>query len=236
MVKANPVTQDDDAAVERLNAGATWSDAPDDSDVSFPVLSLIQMTGKIAAEHNGKSGWYYLPGFAPFEHPVVVPFKFGKSRRYAVEDDMGRKTLCYAPVGSRFGIPLDPDLGPGGECASCPLAQWGDDQNGKRVPPACDEETRFLVVSADAMMPAQLIFRGMARQVGRQLAGILKARPGGLAIVLGSRKETNARNQVWYAPTFEVITRSSNPELVAVATDGIELARSLIALPDAAPF
>lgn len=237
MVKssASAMSADDDKAVEQLNRGAVWSDDVPDDEVSFPILSLIQMSGELAAD-TGKPGWWALPGFAPFQHPIIVPFRFGKSRRFSVDDGSGRQTHCYAPVGSARGFALTPE-GPGLVCESCPMAQWGQREDGSRVPPACDEETRFLVVSADAMMPAQVVFRSTARQVGRNLAGILKARPGGLAVKLGSREQRNDKKQVWFVPTFEVVTMQGHPDAWQAALEGIEMATALRSIPDAVtPF
>lgn len=228
------VTHDDNAAVETLNRGATWSDAPSDDDVSFPVLSLIQQAGPLASE-TGKPGWWAVPGFAPIENPVVVPFRFGKARRYATNDGAGLETHCYAPVGSPAGIALSP-TGPGMLCVECPLSQWGTREDGSRVPPACDEETRFLAFSADFFLPVQLIFRGTARPVGRQIAGILKARRGGMAVKLSAVKMTNDRKQVYYVPRFEVIAERTHGELWELASDAVSMARELAAGGDSAPF
>lgn len=112
----------------------------DKSDFVIPRAKIVQALSKEATDGDVRPGSVVntatgevLAGPEEVFQVQIVVVSVGQALF-----DKGRSLLCY----SVDGITGEGD--PGGDCRTCPLAQWGTDEEGKTAPPACMKTYNFL--------------------------------------------------------------------------------------------
>lgn len=111
----------------------------DRSEIQMPKLRLGQSMSPEVQEKDAELGQWLVTGFDPMDEVIIVPVGFMRGRTL-VEDDL---IVCSSP---------DQVTGigdPGGECNTCPRAQWGKPKRGssKNTPPDCTPYFSYLVYS-----------------------------------------------------------------------------------------
>lgn len=215
---------DNESTTEQEFQGAVWSDTVtiDPTKLSIPFLTLTQSNSKAVVNEQAKMGQWVLDGYPPSDTVVIVPMKYGESRRYSIEQNNQLVTACYCPTGGNHGIALLPE-GPGMECAECPLAQWtptdkkGPTGRAVNAAPLCKEAFDFIAFSATHSMPVKISFRSTAVKVGRQIAGIgLVKGLGQFAVELGSKKEQKG-NMIFSIPTVMILDQEEAEQYLDTA-------------------
>lgn len=204
--------------------GAVWSDTVtmDPTKLAIPFLTLTQSNSKAVIEERAKMGQWILDGYPAEDSVILVPLKYGESRRYSIEQNKELVTACYAPTGGKHGIAMLPE-GPGMECSQCPLAEWTPTDKigptGRPInnPPLCKESFDFIAFSATHSMPIKISFRSTSVKIGRQIAGIGMVKGlGQFAVELGSTKVSRG-NMMYSVPTIMVLDSEEAEQYLDVA-------------------
>jgi hypothetical protein len=196
-----------------------------------PYMTLTQGNAKIDPAEAPPGEWY-VEAFGSVKNPIIVPLKFGMSRRYSRNDEKGNPiTACYAPTNANWeelhGIAKTPD-GPGILCSDCKLADWSPkldsngnhmrDENNKPInnPPLCKEAYDYVCWSVDHGIPVKVSFKSSGIKVGKLLAqlGVAKGL-GNFAVRLGSERRTEPF--VFLAPTVAILRGSEAEDAVSMA-------------------
>lgn len=90
---------------------------------------------------------------------------------------------------------------PGGSCAVCPMSQWSDGPDGRRIAPPCNFFYSYIVYVPEDGSIAMLNFKRTAVNVGKAINTMIAMHgAGNFAVELASSKNTNPRG-TFYAPT-----------------------------------
>src|ERR1035437_1495819 len=144
-------------------------------DVRLIIPELKVVTGVSKMENAGKhAGEFYSTDDELFHEAIqVVPLRMQGTRVLFPKDSS--TPLCMSADGkypldgmslwqestieTKDGRTLDVGAEPA-SCADCPFSQWGDDDKGNRIRPACNEGLDLLVIRTENGMPARLRLHG----------------------------------------------------------------------------
>lgn len=125
-------------------------------ELKIPYLKLLSATSPEVANNEGKAGQWYLQGHGAVDEVVFTVL--GASRFRELREDMnipGARTLCRSND-AIIGVGA-----PGGICAKCPMAQWGERNptTGKGTPPPCNMGYSYQIYSYTHGQPCILALR-----------------------------------------------------------------------------
>lgn len=206
---------------------AQWSDTVTLSaeDLVIPYLTLAQGLHPQVADGHARMGQWLVEGYEAMDSVVIVPLRFGVSRRLSVLVGSENVTKCYSATGTGFGIG-----DPGIQCAECPMADWQPtdeitaDGRKKNAPPPCKESYDFMAWSVDHGTLVKVGFKSTGMKTGRLLATLGKTKGlGNFAVRLASVKAAGAKFS-YVQPTATIL---SGPQ----AEEAIVTGREMLALP-----
>lgn len=192
---------------------AVWSDTinVENDGGSAPFLSLVQPNSKLVTDEVAKAGQWYTQGFDAESAVIIVPMKFGLSRRFSIETDAGFQTACFSPTGVEHGTALMNE-GPGIPCHDCELSKWTDtgelSANGrpKQRPPVCKESYDFLCFSVTHEMFVRIGFKSTGIKTGKLIAQLARTKGlGNFAVTLGSERVTGGKFN-YVVPTARIMS------------------------------
>lgn len=135
------VKQDDNDKLQTTQSSRQYSSKVnfDRSEVQMPKLRLGQSMSPEVQENDAEMGDWLVTGFEPEKEVVVVPVGFMRGRTL-IDDDI----IVCSSTDQVTGIG-----DPGGDCQTCPKAQWGKPKRGesKSTPPPCTQYFSYLVYS-----------------------------------------------------------------------------------------
>jgi len=169
------------------------------SKLTIAQLRLAQGTTPEVTERKASIGQFVLTNFPAYDSVILVPFGAPDIRKY--QPDPKKPPLCHAPTGD-FGFG-----NPGGECAICPLSQWGDynEATQKSTPPPCKEG---ILVRAYSVTHRCLVdFQFLAGE--RSKGGFIQQQSmsfgwSNFAFKMTSTSKSNNRG-AWYVPMIEML-------------------------------
>lgn len=167
---------------------------PTAEDMSMPRIKLAQFLTPEVVNGAARAGEWIVPGEEPQREVAILITGMRLTRELR---DAERQVACSSPNG-QVGVGT-----PGGECAACPFMQWGQDANGKGVPPACTAQYRYLAMT-QAGAYFELIFQKTQTAAARTLNPYMAVRKPNqaLAVKLGSElKRDNMKS--WYVPVIK---------------------------------
>jgi hypothetical protein len=128
----------------------------DMSELKIPFLRLASGMTPEVKERKANEGQWLLSGHEPVDSVEFVVTGVTRFREY--RDSVTQETYC------RSGDGVIGKGAPGGICAKCPLAQWGerDPKTGKGTPPACNAGFSYTIYSLTHQQPAILSLRKTA--------------------------------------------------------------------------
>lgn len=111
----------------------------DRSEIQMPKLRLGQSMSPEVQEGDAQLGQWIVTGFEVEDEVTIVPVGFMRGRTLVEED-----VIVCSSNDQVTGVG-----DPGGDCGSCPKAQWGKPKRGssKNVPPPCTPYFSYLVYS-----------------------------------------------------------------------------------------
>ena len=174
---------------------ANYSDVPDfgQEDVIIPRLKLAQGLTTEVQEGIARPGQWILTGFEPEDELTIVPLAFAKRRE--LRDPDTRDILCFSRD-ARTG-----EGTPGGECAVCPMNEWTESDDGKRVPPPCNFQYAYLVYAVDLDSMGALTFAKSGLSSGKMLNTIVAQRGMGRCAVKLSSSQRTGPNGKYHVPS-----------------------------------
>lgn len=137
----------------------------DRSDMILPRKRLVQPTSQIS-ENQGQIHDSLTNTTKPAINVVIVGV--GKGQVMWDKDDLAADgPLCA----SNDGIMPRPGMAYSGPCASCPMAQWGEDS----APPACSKTYSFLAIEPEeGDVPSLISFSRTSAGAAKQLITLLR--------------------------------------------------------------
>lgn len=178
-------------------------------DITYPRLKLLQaISPEVLEQGSGlTAGVFYITGDESGRKEItVIPIGYHLSRRYEVGATMEDKvTLCSSSDGVK-GVAQAPG-GPGGACAVCPLAQWGEDEaTGRRILP-CQPSYNYICYVPDFGLVALTLAR-TATNAARTLNGYLKMRGMGNLAAHFTASQVKAPGKIYYVPNLKIVKLS----------------------------
>lgn len=211
MLGSTPDTETTDLATQDDNRGPmrAYSATPDfdQEDMTYPRLRLAQGLTQEVTDGVAQSGDWVLAGFEPEKAVVIIPVMAAKAREARDSED-NKVILCQSPdakVG--FG-------NPGGDCASCKLAQWRPNPRDatKNLPPACSVVYSYVAWSVTHDTLVSIDFRRSGTQVAKFLNTMINSRGlGKFAVTLTSKNQKGARGT--YAVAGVMLARVDEEQL-----------------------
>lgn len=164
----------------------------DSDDVVIPRIRLAQGLTKEVQDGDAVPGDWLLTGYEPKKELTIVPLKFARQRTLREED--GGAILCKS-ADAKTGVPITEGEGYGGDCASCPMSQWGDKgPKGESNPPKCHFGYVYICFVEEHGCLALIEFRRTNIQSGKTLNTIAAQRGlGNFAVKLKSAKQSGKR-------------------------------------------
>lgn len=200
--ESNKVEVIDDDSEIRSNvprAVFTRDQGLDLSKLQIGSLRIAQgMTAEVT-ERKASIGQFVLANFPAYDSVTLVPLGATDIRIY--KPDPKAAALCHAPTGD-FGFG-----NPGGVCAECPMAHWGDKNpvTGKSVPPPCKEGVLVRAYSATHKCMVDFQFLAAERSKGGFIQGqAMSFGWSNFAIKLTSVPKSNDRGS-WFIPQVEML-------------------------------
>lgn len=198
----------DEASVPRT-ALATYSDQPamDGSDLFIPRLRLAQGLTQEVQNGEAKPGQWLVLGANPMEEVRVIPVAMTKRRE--LRDPDTRAVLC------RSGDAINGVGNPGGECATCEMAQWTKatgkgKAGGKNNAPLCAFLYSYMVYIVQAKSLAILEFSRTSITTGKMINTMVAQRGiGTFSIALGAVSKQGPKG-TFYSPTVKM--EAAKPE------------------------
>jgi hypothetical protein len=206
------VPADEDEAVDEGAAMAVYSSNPEfnPSDITPPVLKLLQGLSAEVQDGSGKPGQLTLSGYDPQDELTLVPVSFAR-RRELRDVDTGA-ILCQS---------FDGEVGvgdPGGECATCPLNKWTE-ENGHRRPPQCQFMYSYIMYIVEYHAGAILNFKRTALPIGRSLNSIMARRGFGNVAVKISGKSKQGKRGSYFIPQLSPLPPEDEEAAIEEAKD-----------------
>ena len=176
---------------------SVYSDKPslDGSDLFIPRLRLAQGLTQEVQDGSAKPGQWLVLGSEPMDEVTVVPVAM--TRRRELRDPDTRSVVC------RSGDSVTGIGNPGGDCASCPMAEWtaSAKKNGKNNAPACSFLYSYMVWVVEAETMAILEFSRTSITTGKMLNTMIVQRGIGTFAVLMSSTAKQGPKGTFYNPT-----------------------------------
>jgi hypothetical protein len=201
-------------------------------DMAMPKIRLGQMQTPEVVDQLAKPGQFIVKGYPALDEIVIFPQAVAKTRELRNEDG---EFLGRSPDGIRCCI------NPRTKCAVCPNAQWDRSDPKASKPPKCQEVWRYIVVSPEHDILAELVLQKTAIPTAGFINLQLKMKgPGKFALLLGSTREQskNRGGGFYYVPKATLYPVSPNEldraRKMAVPTHEPALPASTEALEDAA--
>ena len=171
---------DDDSTVNIMNRNYTAAPNFDREDMSMPRLRLAQGIMVEVQEGNAKPGDFLLEGHKPVREAILVPLVGTKCREYR---DGENQMMCQS-ADAKIGIGK-----PGGECSTCPLAQWTDNPaTGKRKSPACTLIYSYIFWSETHGQLVTFDFKRTGQKTGQTMNTIFERyKSANVAVTLSSK-------------------------------------------------
>lgn len=183
-------------------------------DVQFPRLRIAQGLTPEVADGKARAGDLLITGAEPMQAVVIVPFMVRKTREMLKKGSFDR--LCHSDD-THTGIG-----NPGGACATCPMAQWGTDADGKGIPPACSVVYTFgawaLDASThDAIGPVVFSFKKTSANAAKQINMFAMMNGwGGFGLRVTTKKTTKGVN-IFQEPVLA--STKIEPEVLAMVRE-----------------
>jgi hypothetical protein len=202
-----------------------WTSTPDfeEGETGYPLLRLAQGLTPEVAQGDAKMGDWLLNGFEPMKDVTIIPMFFARTRRMNDPNDRTR-TLCASGDGvTGRGTP-------GGNCHTCPMAQWSEDpRTGRRRRPPCDLQFNYGAYSVEHEQVVQVGFKGTGTGAAQSINNFVQTQGmGKFAMKLTSSTERNGPN-IYAVPTATMAKMRSdvrstvsaimNPQVVDVEVD-----------------
>ncbi len=203
MIEQDETKSVDEAVGEGVeNAGtalANYTDTPDfdQDDVVIPRLRLAQGLTTEVQDGLARSGQWILTGFEPEDELTVVPVAFTKRRE--LRDIETREILCFSKD-SKVGVGE-----PGGDCATCPMAEWTEGEAGKNNPPACNFQYAYLMYVVDFQALAAVTFTKSGLRTGKLLNTIVAQRGMMNCAVKLSNSQRKGGKGNYYVPSVNPV-------------------------------
>jgi len=157
----------------------------DSEDIVIPRIRLAQGLTAEVQDGTAKPGQWLLTGYNPVDELTVVPLMFARNRTLRGEDGNVECKSADAITGVGF---------PGGICAQCQLAKWGDNGGGGRMPPTCVFSYVYVCYIIEFETLGLIEFRRTSIQAGKTLNTLSAQRGlGNFAVKLKSNKMTGKR-------------------------------------------
>lgn len=175
----------------------TYSSQPhlDASEILIPRLRLAQGLTQEVMNGDVKAGVWLLMGQKPTDKVELVVLAMGRARELRDMKADGQPILCQSPDGI-WGTG-----DPGGECAKCPMAQWGTGgQRGKNSPPPCTGIYSYQCYSLTHQQLCLLEFKRTGLNTAKQINTMIMMRGvGNFVIELGSNQVKSNRGTFYQA-------------------------------------
>lgn len=176
-------------------------------DFVLPYIRLTQPISDDVVEGKAKPGEFRHSITGDLLGGVDQPLEFipvhVSTPRSRFQD---RARVCWSPDG-RIGTG-----DPGGECARCPLAQWGADG----TPPECTRGYQYVVLLPQhEPLPVALILAKTSAKAAKRLNYFIKAYRRGTVFALKTHKETNDKG-TFYVFDVERAREMTHEEIQAV--------------------
>lgn len=204
------IVEVDESRISKSNM-PTYSDQPamDSSDLFIPRLRLAQGLTQEVQSGEAKPGQWLVLGMEPMDEVDVIPM--GMTRRRELRDPDTRSVAC------RSGDGVTGVGNPGGDCASCPMAEWTQPakKGGKNRAPACSFMYSYLVYVVEIGQMAILEFSRTSITTGKMINTMVMQRGiGTFAIRLDSVSKQGPAGS-YYSPT--VSASSVKPDVLKKA-------------------
>lgn len=204
MIEAGGATSTDIEEYDEGRGAITarvYTDKPEFAadEVSMPRLRLAQGTTPEVQEGNAKPGDWVISGFEPYKKVILIPTMFARLREYRDKQD-NKKVLCSS---SDFVTGVGT---PGGECATCPMNQWGPPSvpGGKGTPPGCSRVFSYVAYSVthETLLSFDLKRTGMG--AAKLINAMIQAKGlGKFGIELSSTSQRSSRG-IYYVAAAQV--------------------------------
>jgi hypothetical protein len=154
-------------------APGVFTDAPDldASDIEWARLSLVQPQADILTDPESKirAGTFLIKGDVEGSRKVtIVPLKMHLSRRYAT-GPFGSEVVHCQSNDAKTGVG-----DPGGDCKTCPMAQWIEDPDPKRAGKRllrCSPSYHYIAYSVEANQLVAVSFSKTATSAAKDING-----------------------------------------------------------------
>jgi hypothetical protein len=186
------------------------------SDLQIPRIRLAQQLTPEVAEGTEQAGNFIMTGFDSLDALTIVPMKMAKRRLYLDSDT--QDVLC------RSNDSITGEGDPGGNCASCPHKQWGENKR----PPACNFMYSYMFYVAQWDVIAICDFRKTSVKSG-QVLNTMIARAGGLkrtVAKLAAMKRTK-KQYTYYIMVIQPATDITPEERDQILADAVAMENSL---------
>jgi len=179
----------------------------DMSELKIPFLRLASGMTPEVKERKANEGQWLLSGHGPVDQVELVVTGVTRFREY--RDNVSQETHC------RSGDGVIGKGAPGGVCAKCPLAQWGerDPQTGKGTPPPCNAGFSYQVYSLTHGQPAVLSLRKTAIAAAKTINTMIHLRKvKNFVVVLNHKDQVSpvGKNQTYPVP--DCVGRQITPD------------------------
>lgn len=185
-----------DDVEEIKSAMAVYTNNPDfdQEDTVLPRLRLAQGLTSEVQDGSAKPGQWLLLGYTPRQTLTVVPLLFTRRR---VLRDSDFNLLCASNDGVT-GVGE-----PGGDCATCPEAQWTGTKETGRKPPQCQFSYAYVMYVAEHGALGLLEFKRTSIQTGKILNTMVKQKGlGNFAVELASVSQSGKKG-TFYLPSVK---------------------------------
>ena len=183
-----------------------------DFDISaFPSLKLIQPSSpELTEDDEAAPGKWYLEYYGAVNDATVIPISVKTTRTFDEGEGDDYVVLCRSYDGIT-GVGE-----PGGDCRSCDMAQWINNDVGRNTPPPCGEACVYLVWVVEAEMPAVIRFKTTSLAPAVKMSKLLKLRGmNTIALELGTRmnegRGDGGEKYRWFVPVFKIAKGISIP-------------------------
>lgn len=178
----------------------------DSEDIMIPRLRLMQGLSTEVQDGSASPGQWVLSGYDPKEMVSFVPLLFARNR--VLRDDEG-SVLCRS---------RDAKTGegePGGDCETCIMNKWINNEKGPNTPPKCAFSYVYVGWVEEFDSVALVEFRRTSINAGKMLNTVAAQRGlGNFAVKLKTSKQTGKRGTFYQAV---VQPKQVEPEILAHA-------------------
>jgi hypothetical protein len=183
-------------------------------DIVLPRLQLVQPTSSSIPDGEKHIGEWYNSVSGEFYKSLQAVVLGARAMRvmFPKQYDPNNAILCSSadavhPNEEFVGMLINGVNIPA-DCKDCPFSQWTEDEDGKRVRPACDSGYLYAALSVgEKNLPFSLNLRGSGMAEAKRLNFTLMSYGVTVIIEISSMKKTGNRG-LYYIPQFKVVSRT----------------------------